>query len=85
MSRFDFGRSGHFNNMKISEYPYGKVTKTLKKAVNWLNTNKKLVKSKQKDCYEFDYPDYWGMPKSISYRLSSSEVDWIQSEAHTFM
>ena len=28
----------------------------------------------------FDYPDYWNMPKKISYQLSPDKVDWIQDE-----
>jgi len=76
--------------MKIKNYPYGKVTKTLRKAVTWLNNNKRrIVKElKRKEeidfpsnlQYEFDYPSYWDMPKTISRRLSSDEVDWIQDE-----
>lgn len=76
--------------MKIKNYPYGKATKTLKNAVNWLNRNKsKLIKKQMEQPKEFthlyfnrefDYPDYWDMPKKISYRLNSDEVDWIQDE-----
>lgn len=65
--------------MRTSEFPYGKVTKTLKKAVTWLNRNKrKLEKSKNQDSFDFD--DYWDMPRSISYKLGCDEVDWLQSE-----
>ncbi len=63
--------------MRCSEFCYGKPSKTLKNAVSWLNKNKRRL---QKNEWEFDFPDYWGMPKRISYRLSGDEVDWIQSE-----
>lgn len=64
--------------MRIKDYPYGKITKTLRKAVTWLNRNKKKLMKSQFDY--FDYPNYWDMPKMISSRLSSDQVDWIQSE-----
>lgn len=68
--------------MNIKNYPYGKVNKRLKKAVNWLNKNKRKIEKSQDDYYrwEFDFPDYWNMPFSISCKLTSDEVDWIQSE-----
>lgn len=64
--------------MNVKNYPYGKVTKTLKSAVSWLNKNKKKIKLEK--YWEFDYPDYCGMPPKICSRLSSDEVDWIQEE-----
>lgn len=77
-------------NMKTSEYPYGKVTKSLKKAAAYLNKNyrkiiKNLLDSSENLTYDdiahsFDYPDYLDMPKSISFRLNTDEVDWLQSE-----
>lgn len=75
--------------MKIKDYPYGKVTKSLRKAVNYLNRNKiRIYKdfAKHADNWEeyvrftFDYPDYLDMPKTISHRLNSDQVDWLQSE-----
>ena len=85
--------------MKSSDYPYGRTTKTLKKAVEWFNRNgKRIVKEYEKShgtdtlsksdrsiwfeglAVEFDYPDYFGMPKSISSRLNSDEVDFLQNE-----
>jgi hypothetical protein len=62
--------------MRLADYPYGRVTERLKKAVAWLRKNKNKIRKTQWDY--FDFPDYWGMPKSISYRLSSDEVDWLQ-------
>jgi methyl coenzyme M reductase alpha subunit len=77
--------------MKINDYPYGKITKTLKNAVSWLNRNNiRIIKEylhteeytthSDLDFYIFDFPDYCGMPKKISYRLNSDEVDWLQDE-----
>jgi hypothetical protein len=69
--------------MRIKDYPYGQPTKTLKKAVTWLNRNKnRLTKSYliDGDSADFDYPDYFGMPKTISCRFNTDEVDWLQSE-----
>ena len=88
------------DKMRISDYPYGKVTKTLKAAVKYLNSNKnkigKLSKEEHKkfkadDTVEyifidfFDYPDYWNIPKKISSRLGGDEVDWIQSETYDWI
>ena len=65
--------------MKTSAYPYGKVTKTLKNAVSWLNKNKRRLE--RTETYDsFDCPDYWGMPGRISCRLNSDEVDWLQEQ-----
>jgi hypothetical protein len=66
--------------MKLKDYPYGKVTKTLKKAVTWLRSNKKKIQKEQEDC--FDFPNYWNMPKTICNRLNGDEVDWIQYETY---
>jgi hypothetical protein len=67
--------------MRTKDYPYGATTKTLRKAVKWLNA-KMRGRTNLGVLYfeEFDYPDHWGMPKTISSRLSSDQVDWIQSE-----
>ena len=68
--------------MKISEYPYGKPSKSLKNTVNWLNRNKRRLIKEGYLC-EFDYPDYWsdyGLPRKLTYRLGGDEVDWLQSE-----
>lgn len=59
----------------IKDYQYGKITKQLRSAVTWLNRRKKQFK-KYEDA--FDYPDYWGMPKSISRYLTGDQVDFIQ-------
>jgi hypothetical protein len=67
--------------MRISDYPYGRITKILKKAVNWLNENRRRLE-KTKCNGSFDYPYYWDMPKMISHRLSSDQVDWLQGEVN---
>lgn len=69
--------------MKIKDFPYGIPTKTLKKAVQWLNSNKRKLEKKE-EFYSFDYPEYWDMPKTISNRLNTDEVDWIQNEVHNW-
>lgn len=67
--------------MRIDDFPYGKITKTLRNATKWLNSNRhKLEKTKYKG--SFDYPDYWDMPKMISSRLGGDEVDWLQAEIY---
>lgn len=85
--------------MKSSDYPYGRVTKTLKKAVEWFNRNgKRIIKEyatehgmrllTKRECESlsddlacsFDYPDYLDMPKTVSSRLNSDEVDFLQEE-----
>jgi hypothetical protein len=63
--------------ISINNYRYGGITKTLEKAALWLNANRGNLKRK---FTEFDYPEYCGMPKNISHRLSTDEVDFLQSE-----
>jgi hypothetical protein len=56
----------------LPEYEYGKSTPTYKLAKQWLSHH-------GTNGYEyFDYPDYAGMPKELSYELSPDEVDFIQ-------
>jgi len=74
--------------MKTSDYPYGRVTKTLKKAAAYLNRNYKSIINEsfklEPDltyddiAHSFDYPCYLDMPKSIFGRLNTDEVDWLQ-------
>jgi len=59
--------------IKTKDFIYGRVYKRLEKAVDYLNANLKTDFGRP-----FDYPDYWGMPKSISWKLTSDEVDWLQ-------
>lgn len=68
--------------MRVANYPYGKITKTLRNAITRLNANKKKIGKEQFDYFE--YPDYWDMPKMISSRLSSDDVDWIQDETYNW-
>lgn len=69
------------NKMKIIDFPYGKITKTLRKATKWLNSNRRRLE-RTKCQGSFDYPYYWDMPKIISHRLNGDEVDWLQSEVY---
>lgn len=64
--------------MKIKDYPYGKATKRLKAAAKWLKSNKNKIQIHFN--YEFDYPDYWDMPKKISDNLTPDEIDWLQEQ-----
>lgn len=66
--------------ISLIDYPYGRVTPRLRKAVKWLNDNKENISCKQQDY--FDYPDYWGMPKRIANRLYGDEVDFLQAETN---
>lgn len=67
--------------MKIIDFPYERPSKSLQKAVKWLNQNRKRLE-KENVKFGFDYPNYFDMPKVISSRLSGDEVDWLQSEVN---
>lgn len=56
----------------------GKMSIQLKNAIKWLKDNKTKINTDD----VFDYPDYWGLPKSISNKLSSDEVDYIQNKTY---
>lgn len=58
--------------INIRDYRYGQPSNTLKKAVEFLNTNGR------RDYTQFDFPDYAGLPKSTSSWLSTDEVDFLQ-------
>lgn len=64
--------------IKISDYPYGRVTKRLKETIKWLNTHKKQIR--KDDYWDFDYPHYCGLPIKLANRLSPDEVDFIQEQ-----
>jgi hypothetical protein len=76
--------------MRISEYPYGKVTKSLRKAVDYLNKSyRKVIKEMLKidpDANELDlkcgFEIVEFLPKNIYCRLNSDEVDFIQEGWH---
>lgn len=65
----------------IASYSYGNVTKTFRKAITWLNRRKKsfIIQPGY-----FDFPDYWGMPKSISSRLTGDQVDFLQEQTYNW-
>jgi hypothetical protein len=73
--------------IKISEYEYGRITKRLRSAVDWINQNRTAIRKNildEKINVEFDFDDYWGMPKSIANNLSCDEVDFIQDQVGDF-
>lgn len=75
------------NLVNISDYPYGKTRKALIEAAKWLNANQRTIAKEilaEKLCDEFDYPQYWGVPKKIANRLTTDEVDFIQDEVGEF-
>jgi hypothetical protein len=60
------------SEIKLGRYPYGKSSKAYKEAKKWLTYH-------GNNGYDlFCYPDYAGMPKVISNKLLSDEVDHIQ-------
>ena len=74
------------NIVYLSNFRYGKVYPRLRNAVKWINSNQKslAVKIKKEKWDMFDYPDYWDMPKKLSYRLTADEVDFLQEESYDF-
>jgi hypothetical protein len=66
--------------MRIIDFPYGKITKTLRHAVTWLNRNRRRIEKKYSRMHSFDFPNYWNMPKKFANRLTTDQVDWIQAE-----
>ena len=61
---------------KWTEYRYGKITKRLRETVGYIVIHQdKILKNYNTD---FDYPEYWGIPKRLANGLSPDEVDWIQ-------
>lgn len=73
--------------VRISEYSYGKVSKSLRRACDWINKNQLKIKRQLSNGFfaEFDYPDYFGLPKSIINRLYTDEVDFIQAQVGDFV
>lgn len=75
------------NLVNISKYSYGRARKTLIETAKWLNANQRAIAKAILDgklCDEFDYPEYWGVPKKIANKLSSDEVDFIQESVCDF-
>ena len=66
----------------ILQLKFAPDSAAFKKAIKWLNENKDKITKKY--FWEFDYPDYWGMPKSIYSKLSSSEMDFLLDETESF-
>lgn len=65
------------NKQKLQNIPKYDIKEftSANEAIDWLNKNKYII---TKEYYEFDYPDYGGLPKKISNRLTSEAVDYIQ-------
>lgn len=61
-------------HLSCDDYRYGKITKRLSGAINWINSH--FFDERRIEI--FDFPRYWGMPKTISNKLSPDEVDYIQ-------
>lgn len=59
-------------------YPYGGATKRLRKAVAALIVSDENFGNEEKWPNGFEYPDYGGLPKSISNHLTTDEVDYLQ-------
>lgn len=57
----------------LTRFPYGNTSPAYKKAKEW------LTKNGTNGSEYFEFPDYAGMPKSISKGLSTDEVDHIQN------
>lgn len=57
----------------IDEYSYGTASTHLRKAVDWISNNAGNV-----DLSEFKAPDFLGMPKDISKKLTHMDIDFIQ-------
>ncbi len=75
------------NLVNISEYSFGRTRKVLMEAVKWLNANQRTIAKailEGKLCDEFDYPEYWGVPKKIANKLTTDEVDFIQESVCDF-
>lgn len=77
--------------MKIKDYPYGKPSKSLKKAADYLNCNYIKIINEfildvnnqyryDLDYLMFEYPDYLGLDKRIGCALASDDVCWLQEE-----
>lgn len=56
-----------------AEYPYGVCSTHLKKALEWISEN---VESP--DLSTFEGPDFLGLPKELSKKLSLGDVNYIQ-------
>ncbi len=63
----------------VGLYKTGQWTATGRAAVAELMKYLQSGKLSKIDCEEFDFPEYGGLPKKISNRLSGDEVDAITS------
>jgi hypothetical protein len=54
------------------------MRQSTKNAVKWLNANYRKHPEWLAENFYFDYPEYGGMPRKLSSRLTSDAVDAIQ-------
>lgn len=59
--------------IRISEYSYGRITKKLKNAINWVNSNNSKINN-----FELEFC----LPKSIYNCLSSDEFDFLEEQTY---
>jgi hypothetical protein len=64
----------------FEKYPYGKESKILKEAKQWLQNHFEDAKEQYHSFGNIDYPNYYNMPKKISSQLSTDEVDYLQAQ-----
>lgn len=57
----------------LSRYRYGKITKRLRDAAQWINSNNKLIRSSELEFF---------LPASIYNKLSPDEADFLEEETH---
>lgn len=58
-----------------------RLIKDMTNAANWINENMLDVNSS----YEFEYPDYWGMPKNLREQLGFDEFGYIREEIDGYL
>jgi hypothetical protein len=73
----------------LRNFKYGRIYSRLRKAINWIHSHRRYIRTKYINdpdyTSEFEYPNYWDMPKKISHNLTSDEVDFIQEETYEWI
>lgn len=59
--------------VKISEYRYGNITKRLRDAAKWINSNNRLIRSSEIEYF---------LPKKIYNKLSTDEADFLEEQTY---
>lgn len=83
VSTVDIIKHQILNNAFSSGFSVNKLR--FKSVINWLLdplNESQILNSLKKG--NFDYPDYWNLPQKLSHKLSSDEVDLIQSYEDDF-